>query len=171
MKTVPPVMLKKKEVQLEVETKAVNGNISSQTCSPLDCLEKGQQTYAGNRSHRFSEHAVVGEQWDEKSNLAHDNVRPLQRFVWVYCPGHAGVKENDRRDTTARKTFNVSGLRLGRLARVWREIPEVLRSARHCLLTQSPKHRAIDRPEGTGITAKVSDLPRKDGKGPVLIKH
>ena len=53
----------------------------------------------------------------------------LQKLLWVYCPGHAGVKGNNRADRLAGKTTLTSGLLLGR--------SEVLRSFRHYLRTQS----------------------------------
>ena len=38
----------------------------------------------------------------------------LRKLLWVYCPGHAGVKESDRADLLAGKTTLTSGLILGR---------------------------------------------------------
>ena len=52
----------------------------------------------------------------------------LQNLLWVYCPGHAGVKGNDGADRRAGKA---NGLRLGRAG--------VLRSLRHYL-----RHKAKD---------------------------
>ena len=49
----------------------------------------------------------------------------LRILVWTYCPGHAGVKRNDRADRLAGKATLTSGLLLGR--------SEVLRSLRHYL--------------------------------------
>ena len=59
--------------------------------------------------------------------------------MWVYCPGHAGVKGNDRADRLAGKATITGGLRLGR--------PEVLR---HYLRAQSQGHHTIDRLEERG---------------------
>ena len=59
----------------------------------------------------------------------------LRKLLWVHCPGHAGVKGNDRADT--------SGLLLGR--------SEVVRSLRHYLLAQSQGHHTIDRLEERGV--------------------
>ena len=36
----------------------------------------------------------------------------LLKLLWVYCPGHAGVKGNDRADGLAGKATLTSGLRL-----------------------------------------------------------
>ena len=49
----------------------------------------------------------------------------LRKILWVYCPGHAGVKGNDRADRLAEKANITGGLRLGR--------PEVVRSLGHYL--------------------------------------
>ena len=46
-----------------------------------------------------------------------------RKLLWVYCPGYAGVKGNDRTDRLAGKATLTSGLLLGR--------SEVLRSLRH----------------------------------------
>ena len=46
-----------------------------------------------------------------------------RKLLWVYCPGHAVVKENDRTDKLAGKATLTSGLLLVR--------SEVLRSLRH----------------------------------------
>ena len=37
----------------------------------------------------------------------------LRNLLWVYCPGHAGVKGNDRADRLAGKATLTSGLLLG----------------------------------------------------------
>ena len=58
----------------------------------------------------------------------------------MYCPGHAGVKGNDRADRLAVKAALTSGLLLER--------SEVLRSLRHYLRAQSQGHHDIDRLEG-----------------------
>ena len=52
----------------------------------------------------------------------------LRKLLWVYCPGHAGVKGNDRADTLAGKATVTNGLILER--------SEVLRSLRHYLRAQ-----------------------------------
>ena len=59
----------------------------------------------------------------------------LQKLLWVYCPGHAGVKGNDRVYRLADKATLTSGLLLGRF--------EVLRSLRHYLRVQSQGHHTI----------------------------
>ena len=61
----------------------------------------------------------------------------LRKLLWVYCPGHAGVKGNDREDRLAGKATLTSGLLLGR--------SEVLRSLRHYLRAQSQGHLTVDR--------------------------
>ena len=37
----------------------------------------------------------------------------LRKVLWVYCPGHAGVKGNGRADRLAGKATPTSGLLLG----------------------------------------------------------
>ena len=49
----------------------------------------------------------------------------LRKFLWVYCPGHAGVNGNGRADRLAGKATLTRSLRLGR--------SEVLKSLRHYL--------------------------------------
>ena len=66
----------------------------------------------------------------------------LRKLLWVYCPGHAGVKGNDRADRLAKATLT-SGLLLGR--------SEVLRSLRHYLRAQSQGHHTIDPLEERGV--------------------
>ena len=61
----------------------------------------------------------------------------LRKLPWVYCPGHAGVKGNDRADRLAGKATLTSSLLLGK--------SEVLRSLRHYLREQSQGHHATDR--------------------------
>ena len=63
--------------------------------------------------------------------------------VWVYCPGHPGVKGNHRADRLAGKATLTSGLLLGRSV--------VLRSLRHYLRAQSIGHNTIDRLEERGV--------------------
>ena len=68
-------------------------------------------------------------------NMSMVNIH-LRRLLWVYCPGHAGVKRNDGADRLAGKATLTSGLLLGR--------SEVLRSLRHYLRAQSQGHHTID---------------------------
>ena len=63
----------------------------------------------------------------------------LRQLLWVYCPGNAGVKGNDRADRLAGKATIASGLRLG--------ISKVLKSLRHYMWAQSQGHHTIDRLE------------------------
>ena len=67
----------------------------------------------------------------------------LRKLLWVYCPGHAGVKGTDRADRPAGKATLPSGLLLGR--------SEVLRNLRHYLRAQSQGHHTIDRLEERGV--------------------
>ena len=78
---------------------------------------------------------------------------PLRKLLWVYCLGHAGVKENYQTDRLAGKATITSGLLLGR--------SEVLRSLNHYLRAQSQVHYIIDDLEERGIEKKeaLDDLP------------
>ena len=67
----------------------------------------------------------------------------LRKLLWVYCPGHAGVKENDRADRLDGKATLTSGLLLGR--------SEVLRSLRHYRRARSQGHHTINRLEERGV--------------------
>ena len=81
----------------------------------------------------------------------------LRKLLWVYCPGHAGVKGNDRADRLAGKATLTSGLLLGR--------SEVLRSLRHYLRVQSQGHHTIDRLEERGVergSARRSSLKGRE---------
>ena len=61
----------------------------------------------------------------------------LQRLLWIYCPGHAGVSGNERADRLASTADITSGLQLGRV--------EVLRGLRKFLNRDKPEHHSIDR--------------------------
>ena len=81
----------------------------------------------------------------------------LRKLLWVYCPGHAGMKGNDRADRLAGKATLTSGLLLGR--------SEVLRSLRHYLRAQSQGHHTIDRLEERGAdrgSARRSSLKGRE---------
>ena len=60
----------------------------------------------------------------------------LQRLLWIYCPGHAGVSGNERAERLASASNFTSGLQLGRA--------EVLRGLRN-FLKDRPEHHSIDR--------------------------
>ena len=66
----------------------------------------------------------------------------LRKLLWVYCPGHAGVKGNDGADRLAGKATLISGLLLGR--------SEMPRSLRHYLRAQSQGHHTVDSLEERG---------------------
>ena len=59
----------------------------------------------------------------------------LQRLLWIYCAGHAGVSGNQRADRLASTADNTSGLQLGRA--------EVLQGLRNFLNTDKPEHHSI----------------------------
>ena len=81
----------------------------------------------------------------------------LWKFLWVYCPGHAGVKGNDRAKRLAGKATLTSGSLLGR--------SEVLRSLRHYLRAKSQGHHTTDRLEERGFergSARRSSLKGRE---------
>ena len=89
---------------------------------------------------------------DRRSTFHH-----LRKLLWVYCPGRAGVKGNDRADRLAGKATHTSGLLLGR--------SEVLRSLRHYLRAQSQGYHIIDRLEERGVergSARRSSLKGRE---------
>ena len=67
----------------------------------------------------------------------------LPKLLWVYCPGHAGVKGNDRTERLAGKATLTRGLLQGR--------SEMLRILRHYLWAQSQGHHTVDRIEEKGV--------------------
>ena len=67
----------------------------------------------------------------------------LQRLLWIYCPGHAGVSGNERADRLASTADITSGLQLGRA--------EVLRGLRTFLSTDKPEHNSTDRLKERGV--------------------
>ena len=60
----------------------------------------------------------------------------LRKFQWVYCPGHAGVKGNDRADRLAVKATISSCLRIGRLN------IEELETLPSCIMPRTSHHRS-----------------------------
>ena len=67
----------------------------------------------------------------------------LQRLLWIYSPGHAGVSGNERADRLASTADITSGLQLGRA--------ELLRGSRNFLSTDKPEHHSIDRLKERGV--------------------
>ena len=67
----------------------------------------------------------------------------LHTLLWVYCPRHAGVNENERADRLASTANITSGLQLGRA--------EVLRGLRNFLNMDRPEHHSIDRLKQRGV--------------------
>ena len=70
----------------------------------------------------------------------------LQRLLWIYCPGHAGVNGNERAHRLASTADITSGLQLGRA--------EVLRGLRNFLSTDKPEHHSIDRLKERGVVKR-----------------
>ena len=92
--------------------------------------------------------------WEARTGMCQWS-HPL--LIWMYCPGHAGVKGNDRADRMADKATIASGLLLGR--------SEVLRSLRDYLWAQSQGHHTVDRLEERGVergSARRSSLKGRE---------
>ena len=92
--------------------------------------------------HRFNELDTKSGKRNREPRLECVNGRHHRRKLWVYCPGHAGVKGMTA-DRLAGKVTLTSGLLLGR--------SEVLRSLSHYLWAQSQGYHAIDRLEEIGV--------------------
>ena len=67
----------------------------------------------------------------------------LQRLLWIYCPGHAGISGNKRADRLASTADITSGLQLDRT--------EMIRGLRNFLNTDRLKHHSIDRWKERGV--------------------
>ena len=78
----------------------------------------------------------------------------LQRLLWIYCPGYAGVSGNEQADRLASTADITSGLQLGRADRLASTADftsdlrlgraEVLRGLRNFLNMDRPEHHSID---------------------------
>ena len=87
----------------------------------------------------------------------------LRKLHWMYCPGHAGVKGNNRADRLASKATLTSGLLLERF--------EVLRSLRHYLRAQSQGHHTIDRLEERGVERGSARRSSLKGRGRAIVNQ
>jgi len=85
------------------------------------------------------------------------------RKLWVYCPGHAGLKGNDRADRLAGKATLASSLRLGRY--------EVLRSLRHYQRAQNQGHHTIDRLEEGGVERQSTRRSSLKGRERAIVNQ
>ena len=69
----------------------------------------------------------------------------LQKYLWMYCPGHAGKGENGWADRLVGKVTITNILCFGK--------SEVLRILKHYLRTRSQGQHTIDRLEERGVDA------------------
>ena len=67
----------------------------------------------------------------------------LQRRLWIYCHGHAGVRGNERADRQASTADITPGLQLGRA--------EVFRGFRKILNMDRPEHHSIVHLKERGV--------------------
>ena len=81
-------------------------------------------------------------EWEAQTRMCQWST-PTLELLRVYCPGHAGVKGNDRADRLAGKATLTRSLLLGR--------SEMLRSLRHYLRAQSQGHHITDRLEESDV--------------------
>ena len=79
------------------------------------------------------------------------------KTLWLYCPGHAGVKRNDR----AYRLTVTSGLLLGK----------VLRSLRHYLRAQTQVHHTIDRLEERGVERGSAKRSSSTGREKAIVRR
>ena len=77
----------------------------------------------------------------------------LQRLLWIYCPGHAGVSGNEQADRLASTTDITSRLQLGRA--------EVLRGLKNFLNMDMTKHHNIDRLKERGERQRPTFHPTR----------
>ena len=81
----------------------------------------------------------------------------LQRLLWIFCPGHAGVSGNKQADRLASTADITSGLQLGRA--------EVLRGLRNFLNMDRPEHHSTDHLKERGVekgSGRHSTLQRRE---------
>ena len=91
------------------------------------------------------------------------NTIKLRKLTWIYCPGHAGVKGNERADKLAGKAISESSLRLGR--------SEILRKLRSYLQEQTADHHTIDRLIQNGIVRGSGRKSSLKGKTRTIINQ
>ena len=87
----------------------------------------------------------------------------LPKLMWMYCPGHGGVKGNDRADRLVGKETLTIGFLLAR--------PEVLRSLRHYQRAQSQGHHTIDRLEKRGVERGSARRSSLKGREKVIVNQ
>ena len=87
----------------------------------------------------------------------------LWKLLWVYCPGHAVVKGNDKADIVVGKATLTSGLLLRK--------SQVLRSLKHYLQAQSQDITpSITCRREVWKEKALDDLPWMDERGPSSIR-
>ena len=80
----------------------------------------------------------------------------LQRLLWIYCPGHAGVSGNERADRLASTADITYGLQLVRV--------KALRGLRNFLNTERPEHHSIDHLKERGMEKGSCRHPTLQGR-------
>ena len=87
----------------------------------------------------------------------------LQRLLWIYCPGHAGVCGNGQADILASTADITSGLQLGRA--------EVLRGLRNFPNMNRPEQHSIDRLKERGVDKGSSRQSAFQGREWSVFNH
>ena len=93
-------------------------------------------------SLRLNEPPAKGGVWNGLPRLAMHSLR-LQRFLWIYGPGHTRVGGSERADRLANTADITCGLQLGRA--------EVLRGLRNFLNMDRPEHHSTHRLKERGM--------------------
>ena len=93
MKIVQPIYRFCLNLQLD------NGCGSSHPCPPLDCMKRWQPDDTCHHPHRFKSllQKVKSGMGNPDWNVSMADIH-LWKPLWVYCPGHVGVKGNDQAD-------------------------------------------------------------------------
>ena len=103
-------------------------------------------------------------EWEAKTGMCRWSRSTLESSCRLYCPGHAGVKGNDRADRLAGKATLTSGLLLGR--------SEVLRSLSHYLRAQIQDITpSIAWSREAWKEEALDDLPSRDQRRPSSVRR
>ena len=125
-------------------------------CIPTSDLKGKWSNDASSSDSMSLLQKVKSEMGSPDWNVSMDDIH-LWKLLWVYCPGHAGLKGNDQADRQAGKTTLTNGLLLGR--------SKMLRSLIHYLWVQSQGHYTINCQEERGMergSARQSSLKGRE---------
>ena len=120
------------------------GGRSSHTCNTVACSRRdAQNTHAIilTDSMNLLQRVESGMGCPDWHTAMHSF--RLQRRLWIYCPGHAGVSGNERAYRPASTADITSGLQFGKA--------EVLRGLRNFHKMDRPEHHSTDRLKERGV--------------------